>query len=638
MTVPEPISSLAPRPGLPGRIKSAARLAFASPSAFLRSVQLALGCVTRRGREQFLRSLHSVPQHLEIAIEYPLWKARRVADRGRCYPLPAADRTSGLFSLLTTVYDTDPKFLSAMAETVFGQTLADFEWVLLDNGSKSPATRDLCKELARDPRVRSIRVEENLGIIGGMSRCLVAATRAYVVPIDSDDLLPPDALQVLAATIEANGRPPLLYSDEDKLRADELYEPYFKPEWDPVLFANSCYIAHLCAIRRDLGTELGIYSDQEATGSHDWDTFFRFARAGHTPVHVPEILYTWRVHGQSCAGDIHSKSYIFSSHRRVLGQDLAHLPHRERFELVQSPLFDRTPDWWARRKRVFPAPLLLVRVTREAVTALPEPAGPFARIATLQESSLRSMLGPQVEKFTTDVASSGEPPLVALMWDDVIPFDDEWPWEAMGIFERFPDTALVGGRLFGPDGLVWSAGEFLGVHHFCGSPERYRGKLDPGYFAWIWKQRSVSAVAPWLCVLDARFLLRFCAGRAPWNPTHLGAWLGAEAAACGARVVYTPFVAGSLGTLVDRDLPLVGQELEEFRARHRRRIPDARFYSREFGLRLPHLFRPVDPQERSEHLRNLLGPDYDTPARSSTGQVRPRGASAVMQSNSRPTP
>ena len=47
--------------------------------------------------------------------------------------------------------------------------------------------------------------------------------------------------------------PALVYSDEDKLRDGRHVDPFEKPDWDPVLFRNCCYIAHLCAIRRERG-------------------------------------------------------------------------------------------------------------------------------------------------------------------------------------------------------------------------------------------------------------------------------------------------------------------------------------------------------------------------------------------------
>src|SRR5207237_10246080 len=98
--------------------------------------------------------------------------------------------------------------------------------------------------------------------------------------------------------------PALIYTDEDKFTGEEWRDPYFKPDWDPVLFVNSCYIAHLCAIDRERALQLGCYGDAIADGSHEWYTLTRFVTAGHRPVHVSEVLYGWRMHPGSTAGNI----------------------------------------------------------------------------------------------------------------------------------------------------------------------------------------------------------------------------------------------------------------------------------------------------------------------------------------------
>jgi hypothetical protein len=598
------------------RLLSAVRLTMSSGKNLRHGLSLLAGCLTGKGRQTFARSFDAAPGGAaRIGLEHQRWRAARLAARRARYAIRAGAEPRGLFSLLTTVYDTRAEYVRELAGSVFGQTLGDFEWVLLDNGSTDPDTIAVCRELSSDPRVRYLRVEENLGIIGGIRRCFETAQNRYAVPVDSDDLLTEDALAVFAHFIAKHGSPPLLYSDEDKVRDGVFYEAYQKPAWDPVLFANSCYIAHLCAVRRDLGSELALYTDAEATGSHDWDTFFRFWHAGHVPVHVPEILYSWRVHPLSCAGDIHSKGYIYSSHRRVLGEDLARLPEASRFELVASPLFEGTPDWWARRRRMDPPPLGVITVlgSRSAPRRRrAEPRGPFRHHERVREEELTGRL-PELAARLCDPSAPRS--LVALVWDDVSVAGEEWAWDAIGLFERFPDTAVVGGRTLAPDGSVWSAGETFGVHGLCGSPDRSRSVREPGYFAWLWKQRSVSAVAPWLCVVDARFLRSFCERVREWSPRWLGAWLGGMAHAENRRIVYTPHFSARLGTTAGRDDAMPGGELAAFCGNFPACIPDARFYPSTFGLGVPHLYQPVEPSERRDHLRIVLARQPAAPAR-----------------------
>ncbi|MDI7046710.1 glycosyltransferase, partial [Escherichia coli] len=115
-------------------------------------------------------------------------------------------------------------------------------------------------ELAAHPCVRLIRVEKNLGIVGGLRVCLEAARNRYVVPLDADDLIASDCVRVLTSSLKAAGYPALAYTDEDKCDETSYRDPYYKPDWDPVLFAHSCYISHLCAIDRTLALQHGAYT------------------------------------------------------------------------------------------------------------------------------------------------------------------------------------------------------------------------------------------------------------------------------------------------------------------------------------------------------------------------------------------
>ena len=268
---------------------------------------------------------------------------------------PSADR--GLVSFVTPVWETDPAMLRALAMTL--QPDADeqmYEWVILDNGSTSAATRSALEEIARNPAVRLVRSETNLGIVGGLRRLLEQARHRYVAFVDHDDVVTPDCPRVLAAAIRDARYPALLYTDEDALADGTFSRPYFKPDWDPVLFSNSCYTAHLSVVDRRMALALGACTDAAAEGSYDWDTFTRFVLAGHEPVHVRHVLYSWRMHEASTATSLAAKPYVLDSQRAVLKRLLHYRNLETAFDIVPSPLFDSPGDWWLRRRpeRVLP--------------------------------------------------------------------------------------------------------------------------------------------------------------------------------------------------------------------------------------------------------------------------------------------
>ncbi len=172
----------------------------------------------------------------------------------------------------------------------------------------------------------------------------------YVLPVDADDYLYPDAFRVVTSFLRRADYPALLYTDEDKVIGTRFFEPYLKPDWDPVLLLNSAYIAHLGVIDRKKALELGAYTDARTEGSPDWDLFIRFMIAGYTAAHIPEVLYSWRVHAHSTADDSAIKPYVHSSQKAALQRFLDAQPNPEKFSIEYSPLLGGAAHWYFSRQ------------------------------------------------------------------------------------------------------------------------------------------------------------------------------------------------------------------------------------------------------------------------------------------------
>jgi hypothetical protein len=517
------------------------------------------------------RVLHRMVGPDDIHL-YEKWLTRHVAHRAVRYP---AGSEPGLFSLLTTVYDTPEGFVDALRTSVMRQTWRDFEWIVLDNGSSQPGTARALKRLARDPRVRLLRVEHNLGIVGGMRTALEHATRRYVLPVDSDDHLFPDALHCFASVLQRRGYPTLLYSDEDKLQGASHTDPFFKPDWDPVLLRNCCYIAHLCAIDRREALRLGLYTDPAAEGCHDWDTFLRFVRAGQAAVHVPEIVYSWRMHHSSTAANTTAKSYVVESQRHVLQKHVAATGAADRLEVVPSPFFPSSPDWWIRRRLVDPPAMALV-VNMSAHGASPDAvirriAGyPFAWIwltgaadrldRTVMQKTREAIPDIPVDtaaplRVALDAAARSGVRLVTLVDTTAMPESHQALWEMAGLKEAFPDAVMIGGRVLDSTRRIRSAAGILGLGSGAASPDRGRHASDVGYFGMALKQRSTSAVSALFSALDPEFL-RDCV--LPSNPLETAEALmlavALQARDGGRRVIYSPFIEAQISGSTEFEL------------------------------------------------------------------------------------
>ena len=110
-----------------------------------------------------------------------------------------------------------------------------------------------------------------------------------------------------------------LYSDEDKLDMDggSLFDPHFKPDFNPDLLGSVNYICHLFAVRKSLLDTVGQF-DAAYDGAQDYDFIFRVTEKARHIVHVPKVLYHWRCHMNSTASNPESKLYAFEAGARAI--------------------------------------------------------------------------------------------------------------------------------------------------------------------------------------------------------------------------------------------------------------------------------------------------------------------------------
>jgi len=516
------------------------------------------------------------------AREYRLWIDERVRERQAIY---TDVLEPGLLSVLTPVWNGSPvRYLKKLAQSLTTQNREGAcEWVILDNGCTKPSLLSYLARLrAACSWVKLYRVETNVGITAGLRYCVERAKGRYVLPVDADDCLYPDAFRTITSFLRFAGYPPLLYTDEDKVIGARFFQPYLKPDWDPVLFLNSAYIAHLGVIDRKKALELGAYSDTRTEGSADWDLFIRFMIAGYTPAHIPEVLYSWRVHAHSTADDAAIKPYVHSSQKAALQRFLDAQPNPAKFSIEYSPLLGGAAHWHFSRQHSDPRALVSVILTTGSSGDGNETKNDYPEIKKVSVS-IASKLD-SLAPLATELAEQDG--FLQLIGEDVDLDDAEWPWEALSLFELHPDTVMIGGRIRNKKGIIMEAGRYFGFEGACGCPDRGRSLLDPGYFGQIWKQRSVSAVSTQFAVIKARFLLKLLTNLPEQaSLPFFGAWAGAHALRLGKRIVYSPFLSGVSD--LDWESLIPRSERDLFSDINSDLIPDRRFYSRCLSLEKP---------------------------------------------------
>lgn len=505
---------------------------------------------------------------------YAEWLSDHMVARARSYPLsPNPIR----FSILTTVYEkTDVNFLWETAESIFSQSFQFHEWLILAHGPVSDDVNRLLRDFECQPHVRVNRLPQNLGIMGGMRFCLERAIGDYIVPIDADDLLTGDALQIIAATIARAEEPTILYSDEDILIDGAFTTPYLRPDWDPILNLSSSYIWHLCVFRRDAAIDLGVYTDMDSNWCHDWDTIFRFANAGYVPLHIPEILYHWRHHPASSTNRADPESGSLKSTRHLLERQIALQPTPEQYEVVTSPIFRGAQEWHIQRRPYDGLAMDIILVATNTERALKTLSSilqstnyPFGSVVVCINEQSNDKLRSQFEMCIVDalggksvpsgnlsiqfVTGNGlggikvamtkvKSPLTLLCTDAIEVKDENWSWEALRLIELHDDVAMVGGRLL-MGNIILEGGGVFGEDGLLIFLDKGKYANDPGFFALSLKPHTVNFLPLDFFVAKREFLIsaiKLLPDVA--SISFLPMWLGAAAIEQKLRVVFTPLI------------------------------------------------------------------------------------------------
>ncbi|HWI11220.1 MAG TPA: glycosyltransferase [Burkholderiaceae bacterium] len=215
------------------------------------------------------------------------------------------------FTVLMPVYN-GAAFLRAAIDSVIGQSRADWELIVVDDGSTDESAAVAAEAAGRDARVRLLR-KPNTGISDTLNLGLAAARGEWIARLDCDDEMEPRRLarqlEFLAARPDLGGAASYytVINRDGHARQQIRPLPLSVDEIEP-LFARGGtlrYTHPTVTYRREVAHALGGYR-RELEPCEDVDLFVRFFEAGRPVVVQPEFLTRYRAHpGQITASKLH---------------------------------------------------------------------------------------------------------------------------------------------------------------------------------------------------------------------------------------------------------------------------------------------------------------------------------------------
>lgn len=429
----------------------------------------------------------------EQTVDYAKWReGDSLTDKERQDQKKRKWKQPVKISVLVPAYRTPESYLRQMIESVQAQTYENWELCIADGSGKEESLEKIVSQYAaKDSRIRYQLLDKNEGISGNTNAAIRMASGEYLAFFDHDDLLAEDALYEAARAIEEQ-KAELIYTDEDKVRADlsEYFQPHFKPDYNPDLLCANNYICHLVVVKKELADRVGGLR-KEFDGAQDHDFLLRITERTDRIVHIPKVLYHWRIHKASTADNPASKLYAYQAGQKAISEHLKRLGleaevsqtkdfgfYRVSYPVQGTPLVsivipnkDEKDTLKAclesiKEKTTYPSYEIVIvennSQTSEIFEYYKEIDGKDGiRVVTWKEPFNYS----KINNFGFQYAKGD---YVICLNNDITVITPSWIEEMLGYCQR-PGTGIVGVRLYFPDDTIQHAGIIVGMGGCAGS-------------------------------------------------------------------------------------------------------------------------------------------------------------------------
>lgn len=395
-------------------------------------------------------------------------------------------------SIAVPAYKTPELFLRQLIQSLQDQTYNNWELCIANASPQDASMEYVLKSCsAMDSRIVWKKLKENRGISENTNEAFAMATGDYVGLLDHDDLLAPNALYEIAAALEKEPETEVLYTDEDKVRGEQLehFQPHLKPDFNEDLLRSNNYICHFFVVKRTLLQNVGGMR-KEFDGAQDYDFIFRCTEAAGKICHIPEILYHWRTHEASTADNPQSKLYAFEAGKRAIEENL------KRRGLQGEVSHTKDYGFYRVKYAVQGEPLVSIIIpNKDAKTDLEKCIRSVKEKSSYKnyEILIVENNSETEEIFAYYKELSKDPAIRLLKWkkefnysainnfaakkargeyllflnNDTEVITEDWIQELLGICQR-PGTGAVGARLYYGDHTIQHAGTVIGIGGIAG--------------------------------------------------------------------------------------------------------------------------------------------------------------------------
>ena len=429
-------------------------------------------------------------------------------------------------SIIIPMYNTPINFFEELVNNLINQTYTNWELCLADGSPEK--NEKLEKIYKKDERIKYKFIGENKGIAGNTNEALSLVTGDFVALLDHDDLLPIFSLYEIEKCINENPDVEFIYTDEDKFEklGGKRYDPYFKSDFAPDTLRANNFICHFSVFKKELMDKLGGFRSKY-DGAQDYDILLRMSEETNNIIHIPKILYHWRVHSLSTAkSGGTAKPYAYEAGIKAI-QD-----HIDRIGLKGTVESGNTLGTYKVNYEIQGNPKVSIVIpNKDYVKTLKVCINSIKKLTTYEnyeiiivennseenetfeyykkidgKDKIKVVYFPEKEFNYSKIINFGVKnstgDYIVQLNNDTELLTPNWLQEMLGFAQR-DDVGAVGAELFYPDNTIQHAGIIIGIGGVAGHVFKNLPKGIHGYFSKDAMIQNLSAVTA-ACIMTPK--------------------------------------------------------------------------------------------------------------------------------------
>lgn len=205
--------------------------------------------------------------------------------------------TVPLISVLMPAYNVQ-EFIGESIESILNQTFTDFEFIIINDGSKDDTAKVVEKYAKKDKRIKFVNNKENKGLIAVLNEGLDICRGKYIARMDSDDIAYPERFAKQIKYMEAHPECGVLGTAAQNFGADDhaYYNPYEVTVFD--LFRGVPFYHPTVMFRKEILDKHHLRYDNDYYLVEDYELWTRLLTVTKMN-NLQEILLNYRVHPKS---------------------------------------------------------------------------------------------------------------------------------------------------------------------------------------------------------------------------------------------------------------------------------------------------------------------------------------------------